>query len=93
MGNSPPLISPTGLMRDNAEAPALVIGYSDTAGPESSNMEMSRRRAEAVKNWLVTRHAVDPSRITVEARGETDEFGPTAKDNRRAVIQVTVEED
>lgn len=81
------------LMRDNSAAPALVIGYSDMSGPESANMETSRKRAEAVKNWLVTRHAVDPSRITVEARGETEEFGATAKDNRRAVIRVTVEED
>jgi len=81
------------LMRDNPDAPALVIGYSDSSGPEGPNMEMSKRRAEAVKNWLVTRHAVDPSRITVEGRGETDEFGTSSKDNRRAVIRVTVEED
>ena len=86
------------LMRDNPEAPALVIGYSDAQGPDASTMEMSRRRAEAVKNWLVTRHAVDPSRITVEGRGEAEPAGDNATaagraQNRRAVIRITVEED
>lgn len=86
------------LMRDNPEAPALVIGYSDSVGSEDSNMRMSRKRAEAVKNWLVTRHAVDPSRIEVEARGESDpvasnETAEGRKQNRRAVIRITVEEE
>lgn len=86
------------LMRDNPEAPALVIGYSDSRGSDASNMEMSRKRAESVKNWLVTRHAVDPSRITVEARGESEPVADNAtaegrKQNRRAVIRITVEEE
>jgi len=85
------------LMRDNPEAPAIVIGYSDSTGSESSNIEAGRRRAEAVKNWLVTRHAVDPSRITVESRGEADPAADNStaagrKANRRAVIRITVEE-
>jgi len=85
------------LMRDNPEAPAIVIGYSDSAGPESANLEKGRQRAESVKNWLVTRHAVDPSRITVESRGEAEPAGDNntaagRKQNRRAVIRITVEE-
>jgi outer membrane protein OmpA-like peptidoglycan-associated protein len=86
------------LMKDNPEAPALVIGYTDSQGSEASNMRMGQRRAESVKNWLVTRHAIDPSRITVESRGEADPVGDNAtaagrKANRRAVIRITVEED
>ncbi len=86
------------LMRDNPEAPALVIGYSDNQGPDASNMAMSRQRAEAVKNWLVTRHAVDPSRITVEGRGSAEPAGDNATaagraQNRRAVIRITVEDE
>lgn len=86
------------LMKDNPEAPALVIGYTDSQGSEATNMRMGQRRAEAVKNWLVTRHAIDPSRITVESRGEADPVADNAtaagrKANRRAVIRITVEED
>lgn len=85
------------LMQDNPEAPALVIGYTDASGSEESNVRMGRKRAEAVKSWLVTRHAVDPSRITVESRGEadpvcTDNTADCRKQNRRAVIRITVEE-
>ena len=85
------------LMRDNPEAPAIVIGYSDSVGSDSTNMRAGQQRAEAVKNWLVTRHAVDPSRITVESRGEADPVGDNTtaagrKQNRRAVIRITIEE-
>ena len=77
------------LMRDRSEATALVIGYSDTSGSEAANMQISQQRAENVKNWLVTRHGIDPSRITVEARGEAEASGDAAED-RRAVIRVTI---
>jgi outer membrane protein OmpA-like peptidoglycan-associated protein len=77
------------LMRDRSEATALVIGYSDTSGSEAANMRISQQRAENVKNWLVTRHGIDPSRITVEARGEAEASGDAAED-RRAVIRVTI---
>jgi outer membrane protein OmpA-like peptidoglycan-associated protein len=77
------------LMRDRSEATALVIGYSDTAGAEEANQRISLQRAENVKNWLVTRHGIDPSRITVEGRGEAEASGDAAQD-RRAVIRITI---
>lgn len=78
-------------MRDEPESTALVIGYSDTSGSVRVNEELSRRRAEAVKQLLVTRHGIDADRIEVEGRGETDQFGAAA-DNRRVVIRLTIGE-
>lgn len=82
-------------MRDEPSSTALIIGYSDTTGAEAVNRRLSQRRAEAVKQVLVTRHGIDADRITVEGRGETDEFGDdsTAQgraENRRAVIRLTL---
>jgi outer membrane protein OmpA-like peptidoglycan-associated protein len=72
-----------------------VIGYTDSSGSESANQRMSERRAEAVKEYLVTRHGIDSSLITVEGRGEADPVGDNAtaagrNENRRAVIRLTI---
>ena len=47
-------------------------------------------RAQAVKNYLVTRHGIDPSRITTEGRGSQDSTGNPA-DDRRAVVILTAQ--
>jgi outer membrane protein OmpA-like peptidoglycan-associated protein len=79
------------LLRDRPAATGLVIGYSDASGSASANQRISLQRAENVKNWLVTRHGIDPSRITVEGRGSADASGDASRD-RRAVIQITIVE-
>ena len=52
-----------------------------------------RRRAEAVRDYLVSRHGIDPSRITVEGRDAREPVADnsTAEGrlrNRRVVIQL-----
>jgi outer membrane protein OmpA-like peptidoglycan-associated protein len=70
---------------------ALVIGYSDSSGSDAGNQSLSERRAQAVKDYLVTRHGIDPGRITTEGRGSGEPVGDNAteegrRENRRAVI-------
>ncbi len=48
-----------------------VIGYTDRIGSEEYNKRLSLRRAEAVKNYLVTQ-GVDSEKILVEGRGKAD---------------------
>ncbi len=48
-----------------------VVGYTDRIGTEEYNRRLSLRRAEAVKNHLVT-HGVPPGKIRVEGRGRAD---------------------
>ena len=69
-----------------------VEGHTDSTGSESYNMELSARRAEAVKNLLV-QEGVDPSRILTIAFGESTpiasndtEYGRAQ--NRRVEIKV-----
>lgn len=79
------------LLRDRPSATGLVIGYSDASGSATANQQVSLQRAENVKNWLVTRHGIDPSRITVEGRGSADASGDASRD-RRAVIRIEIVE-
>ena len=74
---------------------AAVIGYSDNSGSDSANQTLSAQRADAVKNYLVTRHGIDPARITTEGRGSADPVGDNStpegrRQNRRAVVILKV---
>ncbi len=80
-------------MKQEPTATALVIGYTDDRENTGPNQDLDRRRAEAVRDYLVTRHGIDPSRITVEGRGTSDPVGDntTAEGrlrNRRVVIRL-----
>lgn len=82
-------------MKQEPNATALVIGYTDNKEATGANADLDRRRAEAVRDYLVSRHGIDASRITVEARGTQDAIGDntTAEGrlkNRRVVIQLTI---
>lgn len=73
-------------------ARVAVFGYTDTAGPASYNVGLSKRRAQAVVNYL-TRHGIAGSRITATGLGETNLRVPTPdntpnRQNRRAEITV-----
>ncbi len=48
-----------------------VVGYTDRIGSEEYNERLSLRRAEAVKNHLIT-HGVDAGKIRVEGKGKAD---------------------
>jgi outer membrane protein OmpA-like peptidoglycan-associated protein len=47
-----------------------VIGHTDSVGSDENNMTLSRKRAEAVRNYLIT-HGLPENRITAEGEGET----------------------
>ena len=52
-------------MKQEPDSNAEVTGYADgSSGSQASNQRLADQRAEAVKNYLVTRHGIDPSRIT-----------------------------
>ena len=47
----------------------LIEGNTDNTGPDSINVPLSRRRAEAAKQYIVSTYGVDPNRITVVGNG------------------------
>jgi outer membrane protein OmpA-like peptidoglycan-associated protein len=80
-------------MKQEPTATANVIGYNDDKENTGPNHDLDRRRAEAVRDYLVTRHGIDPTRITVEGRDAREPVGDntTAEGrlrNRRVVIKL-----
>ena len=69
-----------------------VEGHTDSVGSEAYNMDLSARRATAVKNLIVQR-GVDPSRIETMAFGESSPIASNDTEagrmqNRRVEIKV-----
>jgi len=82
-------------MKQEPASTAIVIGYTDDREDTGANKDLDRRRAEAVRDYLVTRHGIDPSRITVEGRDAREPVGDntTAEGrlrNRRVVIRLII---
>jgi outer membrane protein OmpA-like peptidoglycan-associated protein len=48
-----------------------VDGHTDAVGEDAANLELSTRRAEAVKRWLSTEGGVAESRIRTTGYGES----------------------
>jgi hypothetical protein len=56
-------------MKQNTASNAQVTGYADgSSGTPAANQRSAEQRAQAVKNYLVTRHGIDPSRITTQGQ-------------------------
>jgi len=82
-------------LKQESSAQAIVIGYTDSQGGASANQRLALARAEAAKQYLVSRHGIDAARITVESRGEddpaaTNDTSAGRKENRRTVIIVRI---
>ena len=61
----------------NAGTESITItGYSDSMGTDSYNLALSKKRADAVKNVLISVYNVSPDRLTTEGKGESE---PIAK--------------
>ena len=78
--------------KTKANARISVTGYADTVGSPATNMQLSQRRADVVKDGLV-KAGVPAAAITTAASGETGTLVPTGPQtneprNRRVAIVV-----
>lgn len=63
-----------------------VEGHTDAAGSEAYNLELSRTRARAVRDYLVRQHGIDAARLKTVGYGKDrpiDGSDPYAAQNRR----------
>ena len=72
-----------------------ILGFADARGDKSYNRELSKQRAEAVKNYLITTDKMAADHLSTEAFGESAPVASNAtpagrQENRRVEIAVRV---
>lgn len=84
-----PLLDSVGKMLDLAavrEEVLVIEGHTDASGTERYNENLSVRRANAIKYYLIESYNIDPGRLVTIGHGETalhDSVTPTNPINRR----------
>ncbi|MGE0314617.1 MAG: OmpA family protein [Lautropia sp.] len=58
------------------EVPVVIEGHTDATGNDAYNLDLSRRRAEAVKQYLVGVHGIDASRLRTLGQGKREPIDP-----------------
>jgi outer membrane protein OmpA-like peptidoglycan-associated protein len=72
-----------------AEAKLLIEGHTDKKGTRAYNDELSKRRADAVKDYLVKEMGVTADRLETVGKGFSEPANPKnpyAPENRRVVV-------
>ncbi|WP_417941404.1 OmpA family protein [Flavobacterium sp. RS13.1] len=75
-------------LKNNPNKTADVVGYADEIGSSSYNVELSRKRAEAVKQ-IALNAGIDASRLNVIANGEDTSVNKNSKEARQIVRRVS----
>lgn len=69
-------------MKANPNAKVLCKGYASVDGNTDSNNTLSINRANVVRDMLIEKYGIDPSRLTAEGCGETEEHSSVLDFNR-----------
>lgn len=78
------LIEIAKLMKQDAALKLLVVGHTDTAGAFDYNIDLSRRRAQAVVQALVSSHGVEAPRLKPWGVGYASPVASNRADDGRA---------
>lgn len=83
-----------GILNENKDIKVKIVGHTDSDGDDALNLELSKKRAEAVKNALGKDFGVDPDRMQTDGKGESEPLEPNTtainKANNRRVEFVKV---
>ena len=63
---------------ENEGLKVLIVGHTDTDGEPAANLELSKKRARAVKDFISKEFNVDSGRLRTDGKGETQ---PTEKNS------------
>jgi outer membrane protein OmpA-like peptidoglycan-associated protein len=59
-------------LKEEAAARIKIVGHTDSDGADKDNLDLSIRRAEAVKQYLVKEFGIDASRMETLGKGESE---------------------
>jgi outer membrane protein OmpA-like peptidoglycan-associated protein len=63
------------LLNEHKEVKLKIVGHTDSDGADAANLELSKKRAAAVKDALVKEFGIDTSRLQTDGKGESIPVG------------------
>ena len=80
------------LLQENNELQIEIHGHTDSDGSEAWNLDLSKRRAESVRNYLIGK-GIDKTRLSTKAFGESKPVATNSTDegkqqNRRVELKI-----
>jgi OOP family OmpA-OmpF porin len=77
------------MLKEHADLKLAIEGHTDNVGNAASNQTLSEKRAEAVRQELITRYGIDAARLAATGLGSTKPVGtndtPEGRQNNRRV--------
>jgi outer membrane protein OmpA-like peptidoglycan-associated protein len=78
-----------GVLTETADVKIQIVGHTDSDGDDAANMDLSKRRAAAVKTTLAGEFHIDAGRMDTDGKGESQPMDkndtPAGKANNRRV--------
>lgn len=71
------------MLQQHPELKLTIEGHTDNIGAAAANMTLSQKRADAVKQYLVTKFQIDASRLSTKGYGDTKPVAPNTTDEGR----------
>lgn len=82
-----------GILKEHKDLRIKITGHTDSDGNDKDNLELSKKRAAAVKDALVKEFGIDEGRFETDGKGESEPVGDNKTKegkaaNRRIEMQV-----
>jgi OOP family OmpA-OmpF porin len=77
------------VMKENPELKVKIVGHTDSDGSDAANLDLSKKRAAAVKESLTKDFGIEETRMETDGKGESEPIDkndtPAGKANNRRV--------
>jgi len=73
------------ILADNPDMRIKIIGHTDADGDDAMNLDLSKRRAAAVKNALADAYNIEASRLETDGKGEKEPVAPNDNGTNKAL--------
>jgi Outer membrane protein and related peptidoglycan-associated (lipo)proteins len=82
-----------GILKEHKDLRIKITGHTDSDGNDKDNLELSQKRAAAVKTALIKEYGIDEGRLETDGKGEAEPVGDNKTKegkaaNRRIEMQV-----